>query len=95
MCQQGRADPSAFGVDGYPENFGIAEVRGNVVRDLAALNKVEVLPWDEWGRMAASYAGQTGPDYDELMDTIAATSASDDDAAIAALYACHDLAVPR
>ena len=93
-CREGRADPSTFGVDGYPENFGIGEVRGNLVRDLAALNKVETLPWDEWGRMKASYAGETGPDYDELMDTIAATCTSDDEAAIAALYASHDLAVP-
>jgi hypothetical protein len=30
-----------------------------------------MLPWDEWGRMDASYQGQTGPDYDELLDTIA------------------------
>jgi hypothetical protein len=94
-CSEGRADPSTFGVDGYPDNFGIGEVRGNLVRDLAALNKVEMLPWDEWGRMAASYAGETGPDYDVLMDTIAATCASDDEAAMASLYASHDLAVPR
>jgi hypothetical protein len=94
-CREGRADPSTFGVDGFPENFGIGEVRGNVVRDLAALNKVEMLPWDEWGRMTASYAGKTGPDYDELMDTIATTCASDDEAAIAALYASHDLVVPN
>ena len=93
-CREGRADPSTFGVDGVPENFGIGEVRGNLVRDLAALNKVETLPWDEWGRMEASYAGETGPDYDELMDTIAASCASGDEAAIAALYASHDLAVP-
>jgi hypothetical protein len=94
LCRQGRTDPATFGVDGYPENFGIGEVRGNLVRDLAALNKVETLPWDEWGRMAASYAGETDADYDALMDTIAATCASEDEAAIAAMYASHVLAVP-
>lgn len=70
-------------------------MRGNAVRDLAALNKVEMLPWDEWGRMESSYNGQTGPEYDELMDTIAATCAANDEAAIANLYATEDLAVPE
>jgi hypothetical protein len=94
LCRQGLADPSRFGVDGYPKAWGIGEVRGNAIRDLAALNKTEMLPWDEWGRMKDSYNGATGPDYDELMDTIAATCASDDAAAIEALYDSEDLAVP-
>jgi hypothetical protein len=89
----GSIDASAFGVYGT-ENFGPAEIRGNAVRDLAALHKVETLPWDEWGRMAASYRHETGPDYDALMDTIAATCAADDPAALAALYASEDLPVP-
>lgn len=95
MCRQGTADPSRFGVDGAPHAWGIAEVRGNAIRDLAALNKVEMLPWDEWGRMRASYDGQTGPDYDDLLDTVAATSASNDVAAIEQMYAIDDLAVPE
>lgn len=94
-CRQGSADPARFGVDGAPHAWGIAEVRGNAIRDLAALNKVEMLPWDEWGRMAASYAGQTGPDYDALLDTIAATCASNDTTALTQLYASEDLAVPE
>ena len=66
------------------ENWGPAESRGNAVKDLAALNKVEVLPWDEWGRMTASYEGRTGAEYDRLIDP----------AAITALYQSADLAVP-
>ncbi len=37
--------------------FGIFDFRnwhfilGNLIRDLASLNKVETLPWDGWGRM--------------------------------------------
>ncbi len=77
-CKEGHADPSTFGVDGVPENFGIGEIRGNLIRDLAALNKVETLPWDEWGRMEASYAGETDADYDDLMDLIAAACGSGD-----------------
>jgi Transglutaminase-like superfamily len=95
LCREGGADPSRFGVVGFPHAWGIAEVRGNAVRDLAALNKMEMLPWDEWGRMESSYNGRTGPDYDELMDTIAATCASTDEAAIEKLYGTEDLAVPE
>jgi hypothetical protein len=89
----GRIDAAHFGVHGT-ENWGPGEIRGNAIRDLAALNKVEMLPWDEWGRMDASYKGKTGPDYDELLDTIAAVSASDDATAVAALYANDELQVP-
>jgi hypothetical protein len=95
LCRDGDADESKFGVDGFPDAWGIAEVRGNAIRDLAALNKVEMLPWDEWGRMKESYDGVTGPDYDSLIDTIAATCASNDDSRIAALYATDELAVPE
>jgi hypothetical protein len=54
--RHGGIDAATFGVEGT-ENFGPAEISGNTIRDLAALNKVEVLPWDEWGRMTAAYAG--------------------------------------
>jgi hypothetical protein len=47
-------------------------------RDLAALNKVEVLPQDERGRVDASYKGLTGAEYDQLLHTIADICCSDD-----------------
>ncbi len=59
----GRIDAATFGVFGRELQ---AEIRGNAIRDLAALNKVETLPWDEWGRMTDSYRGATGGEYDEL-----------------------------
>ncbi len=90
---RGQIDPSQFGVYGT-ENWGPAEIRGNAVKDLAALNKIEMLPWDEWGRMTEAYEGKTGPDYDELLDTLASTCAAGDSAAIAALYSHNDLQVP-
>ena len=89
----GRVDARTFGVYGT-SNFGPAEIRGNAVKDLAALNKAEMLPWDEWGRMTASYRGETGPDYDELIDTIAAVCARDDPAEVASRYALDELSVP-
>lgn len=91
--QQGTIDAATFGVYGTA-NWGAAEIRGNVVKDLAALNKVEMLPWDEWGRMTDAYKGETGPDYDELLDEIATACAVDDPRAIAALYEHADLKVP-
>jgi transglutaminase superfamily protein len=89
----GRIDAARFGVYGT-QNWGPAEIRGNAVKDLAAINKVEMLPWDEWGRMTASYQGQTGTDYDELIDEIAAVCAADEPAAVADLYAREELRVP-
>jgi hypothetical protein len=91
--RQGRIDAARFGVPGT-SNWGPGEIRGNAIRDLAALNKVETLPWDEWGRMDASYHGRTGADYDELLDTVAAVCAAGDPAAVAGLYARDELQVP-
>ncbi len=89
----GHIDAAQFGVHGT-ENFGPAEISGNAIRDLAALNKVEMLPWDEWGQMSAAYRGATGAAYDELIDTVAAVCAADEPDAIAALYAREELQVP-
>lgn len=91
--REGHIDAATFGVHGTA-NWGPAEIRGNAIKDLAALNKVEMLPWHERGRMTASYSGETGPDYDELLDAIAATCTSEDLAAIAELYAHNELRVP-
>jgi hypothetical protein len=93
-CGSGGLDPTAFGVHGVLHAWGIAEIRGNAIRDLAALNNVEMLPWDEWGRMAASYAGDTGPEYDALVDAVAAACSSGDPSAIRTTYAREDLTVP-
>ena len=91
--RHGVVDAAAFGVAGT-ENFGPAEISGNTVRDLAALNKVEVLPWDEWGQMTAAYAGRTGPDYDQFIDEVAAVCASDSPRRISDLYSRPELRVP-
>lgn len=91
--RHGEIDAARFGVHGT-QNWGAAEIRGNAVKDLAALNKVEMLPWDEWGRMTEAYDGKTGEDYDELLDELAAVCAADDPARVAALYGHDDLRVP-
>jgi hypothetical protein len=80
--RSGSVDGQLFGVVGTGHAWGPAEIRGNAIRDLAALCQREMLPWDEWGRMTASYAGQTGSGYDDLIDQIAATCAGGDPAAL-------------
>lgn len=47
-CRKNKVDPQQFGVSSI-NIFGIWFVRNNVIRDLAALNRMEMLPWDEWG----------------------------------------------
>jgi hypothetical protein len=44
--------------------------------------------------VTAAYRGETGEDYDKLLDEIAAVCAADDPAAAASLYAHDDLRVP-
>ena len=68
MCRAGQADPDKFGL---LEWRGLWFVRNNLVRDLLALNKIELLPWDRWGLMADSQEPLTPVDA-ELLDRIAA-----------------------
>ncbi len=89
----GEIDASTFGVPGT-ENWGWAEIAGNAVRDLAAICGVEMLPWDEWGRMTDAYDGRTGPGYDRLLDRLAEVVCEDDPAAVGALFRHPDLRVP-
>jgi hypothetical protein len=48
LCRRGEADPSAFGI---LDMHGLWFIAGNLVRDIAALNGHEMLPWDIWGAM--------------------------------------------
>jgi hypothetical protein len=53
LCRSGGADPQAFGI---LDMHGLWFIAGNVIRDLAALNNHEMLPWDVWGAMARTDA---------------------------------------
>ena len=48
LCRAGKADPQAFGI---LDMHGLWFVASNVIRDVAALNNHEMLPWDVWGAM--------------------------------------------
>lgn len=63
MCRLGEADPSTFGIF---DMSGMNFIRGDMMRDLAALLKMPLLPWDGWGAMLD---GET--QHLELMDRVA------------------------
>ena len=48
--RRGAADPQMFGIS-FAGLYGEWFMAASVIRDLAALNKVETLPWDVWGAM--------------------------------------------
>ncbi len=87
-CRDGRADPDHFGIGFYEGMYGLWFVAGNLVRDAAALNKMEMLPWDVWG---AAPMPHTTFNQEELAfyDQLAALTASPDDTfdELVALYA--------
>ena len=73
LCRDGRADPQAFGV---LDMFGLWFIASNVIRDVAALNNREMLPWDVWGGMTTADA-----EIDiAFIDWLAAMSNHPDDA---------------
>lgn len=48
QCRAGEADPAKFGIF---DLRGLWFIAGNLIRDFAALNNMEMLPWDVWGAM--------------------------------------------
>ncbi len=83
LCRSGKANPDDFGIF---EWHGIEFVRGDLLRDFLAFNKVEILPWDGgWGYLVELAPEQVEPVY-ALMDRVAALTLADDFAAIRALY---------
>ena len=67
MCRSGQANPDQFGIF---DMHGMDFVKGDFIRDVAALNKVELLPWDCWGLILADY-GSLPPDDLSLLDQLA------------------------
>lgn len=95
-CRSGRADPERYLVDpglDIPATRGWPYVRHNLVHDLAALARHEMVLWDNWG--------WTGPDANlapeqlaVLDELAAATSGSATAAQIETFYARDGLRVP-
>ncbi|MBE7550077.1 MAG: transglutaminase domain-containing protein [Anaerolineales bacterium] len=73
LCRTGQADADQFGIF---DMKGLWFVRGDFVRDVAALNKVELLPWDGWG-MIEKRDEEVSEDELALLDRIAALTGED------------------
>lgn len=94
LCREGVADPKDFGI-GCPIRpewnidslYGLWFVRGQLLRDFAALNKVETVPylvrickgldWKPWRLVAAKDCDLTADDW-TILDTIASLSVDTD-----------------
>jgi hypothetical protein len=73
MCRSKKADPDTFGI---LDMHGMWFVRGNLIRDLASLNKVELLPWDAWGLVDKDEKELSQSDM-ALLDRAAAVTQAD------------------
>jgi hypothetical protein len=49
-CRTGEGDPDRYGLS-FMKEGGYWWIAGNQMRDVAALNNLELLPWDVWGAM--------------------------------------------
>ena len=76
LCRSGKADPARFGIF-VGDLRGLWFIAASLVRDIAALSKMELLPWDCWGVMP-----HPGQDLDAgqlaFFDLLAALAAKPD-----------------
>ena len=89
LCRAGKADPDSFAILDMHGRWLIA---GNLIRDLAALNNHEMLPWDVWGAMARTDAELDLPFFDRLAELSHAPDAHADE--LRAVYQDKRIAVP-
>jgi hypothetical protein len=94
VVRNGQADPDHFGVPSIGIQ-GLWFIRGSLMRDLAALNKVEMLPWDYWGLADRMPIDALPREEMPFLDDLAAALANSDElAAIQAAYSRDGLTVP-
>jgi hypothetical protein len=73
MARSGQADPQKFGI---ADMHGLWFIRGDFIRDIAALNKMELLPWDCWGLIEGDGDSISKTDF-EFLDKSAQLSCGD------------------
>lgn len=99
LCRSGKKSPHRFGTGLSTRVSGWWFIRNKLIQDLAALNKMELLPWDCWGIMLKTRGDDFMQDDEqiELLDYIAdLTAASNIDLEkIRHLYRDERVAVPK
>jgi len=76
LCRGGQADPNRFGIF---DMHGMWFIRGNLLRDLASFNKMELLPWDGWG-LVEREDGELSAEDVALLDRVAALTLAGNEA---------------
>lgn len=74
LCRAKRVDPQRFGIF---RMRGLDFVKGDMIRDFLALNKVEILPWDNFMLINTSLIRMKTEEKD-LMDRLAQISTGED-----------------
>jgi hypothetical protein len=88
LCRSGKADAKLFGIF-HGNKRGFWFLAAELIRDVAALNKMEVLVWDVWGAMPQTDAQLDAAQwtyFDQLAALTRDPDASFDD--LVALYRC-------
>lgn len=86
QCRNGLLDPDRFGI---MEMRGLWFIAGNIVKDIAALNKIEMLQWDAWSGMPRPNNTMQNKKTLARFDKLAALL-QDPDAAFDELIALYD-----
>jgi len=91
-CRAGDEDPNRFGIF---DLRGLWFITGSITQDLAAANKIELLPWDVWGVSATQGPGWN-PTDEELahLDALAELVCADDFDQMRKRFTEPDVAVP-
>jgi len=87
LCRSGQADPDDFGL-GPDSMHGLWYVQSQLVRDLATMNKMELLCWDCWGLGNADPNESPSTEDMALLDRVAVLTQAENDsfAELRALY---------
>jgi hypothetical protein len=91
-CRAGDEDPARFGIF---DLRGLGFVAGSITQDLAALNKVELLPWDIWGELSNGPSAPLADAQLQRADEVVRSIQADDLDELRTLFLEPDVAIPE